>query len=69
MESPQSPHLSSLWVFALRYSQVLLSSPISALKSLGYYASSTVLLFVDLRVISPHHHLVHAGFDSAQHAF
>ena len=44
MESPQSPHSSSLWVFALRYSRVLSSSPISALKSLGYYTSSTVLL-------------------------
>ena len=52
MESPQSPHSSSLWVFALRYSRVLSSSPISALKSLGYYTSSTVLLFVGLRVIS-----------------
>ena len=52
MESPQSPHSSSLWVFALRYSRVLSSSPTSALKSLGYYTSSTVLLFVGLRVIS-----------------
>ena len=52
MKSPQSPHSSSLWVFALRYSRVLSSSPTSALKSLGYYTSSTVLLFVGLRVIS-----------------
>ena len=52
MKSPQSPHSSSLWVFALRYSRVLSSSPTSTLKSLGYYTSSTVLLFVGLRVIS-----------------
>ena len=52
MKSPQSPHSSSLWVFALSLRVLFRTLPISALKSLGYYTSSTVLLFVGLRVIS-----------------
>ena len=63
MKSPQSPHSSSLWVFALRYSRVLSSSPTSALKSLGHYTFSTVLLFVGLRVISVTKLLKHCHCD------
>ena len=52
MKSPQSPHLSSLWVFALS-----LSSPISPLPSAPIsHLGTTLLLYsfsiVDLRVIS-----------------
>ena len=52
MKSPQSPHLSSLWVFALSLSSPICSSPIRAHKSLEHYTFSTVLLIVGLRFIS-----------------
>ena len=52
MESPQSPHSSSLWVFALSHFESYRPLPTSALKSLGYYAFFYSFSVVGLRVIS-----------------
>ena len=53
MESPQSPHLSSLWVFALSAVESYILSPPVPISQLGTKLSSTVLLLFGLRVISP----------------
>ena len=52
MKSPQSPHSSSLWVFALSLRVLFRTLPTSAHKSLGYYAPLYGFSVVGLRVIS-----------------
>ena len=52
MESPQSPHSSSLWVFALSLRVLLLAPHSESISHLDAKLSSTVLLLVGLRVIS-----------------
>ena len=52
MESPQSPHSSSLWVFALSAVESYRPLPPVPISRLGTKLSSTVLLLFGLRVIS-----------------
>ena len=52
MESPQSPHSSSLWVFALSAVESYVLSPPVPISHLGTKLFSTVLLLFGLRVIS-----------------
>ena len=52
MKSPQSPHSSSLWVFALSHFKSYRPLSTSALKSLGYYTFFYGFSVVGLRVIS-----------------
>ena len=52
MKSPQSPHSSSLWVFALSLRVLLLAPHSESISHLDAKLSSTVLLLVGLRVIS-----------------
>ena len=52
MESPQSPHSSSLWVFALSTVESYRPLPPVPISHLGTKLLSTVLLLFGLRVIS-----------------
>ena len=52
MESSQSPHSSSLWVFALSAVESYRPPPSVPISHLGTKLSSTVLLLFGLRVIS-----------------
>ena len=58
MESPQSPHSSSLWVFALSAVESYRPLPPVPISRLGTKLFSTVLLLFGLRVISPDHSAV-----------
>ena len=52
MESPWSPHSSSLWVFALSAVEFYILSPPVPISHLGTKLLSMVLLLFGLRVIS-----------------